>query len=168
MMRKMLLLLMFLPMLASSQVVNTVCGAKFGSSYSEVVVSLKNVYGMTDESFYQKDKILYFGKTFEGVLFDGLVFYFVGTNSARQFSEAMFVASYKTDNEAFDMREKLINSMSKTFKIEKITDSDGYVTYWGGLSPTDNSKYGFQIYISSGEGEYPYTLNLIFGPYDYQ
>lgn len=167
MMKKMFLLLMFLPMLASSQVVNTVCGAKFGSSYSEVVGALKNVYGMTDESFYHNDNIMYFNKNFEGVLFDCLVFKFVGTNSTRKFSEALFVAGYKTDNEAFNMREKLINSMSKTFNIKKITDSDGYVTYYGGSSPTDNSKYGFQIYIQSGDGEYPFTLILEFGPYDY-
>ncbi|MBQ9558749.1 MAG: hypothetical protein IJV08_02030 [Bacteroidaceae bacterium] len=156
-------------MMASAQVVNSVCGAKFGSSYSQVVVSLKNVYGMTNKSFYQEDKIMYFGKTFEGIFFDSLNFHFIGTDSNRQFNEAHFVASCETEEEARDMREKLIASMSKTFQIKRIQDDEGYVTYWGGLSPTDKSKYGFQIYISAtGLDEYPYTLTLSFGPYDYR
>ena len=167
-MKNLLLVLVLLPVMAKAQVVNSVCGVKFGSSYSTVVMSLKNVYGMTDESFYQKERIIYCGKTFENVLFDALVFYFVGTDTNRQFNKAKFNASYATWDEVFDMREKLVSSLGKSVEIKRIKDDEGYVTYWGGLSPTDRSKYAFQIYISEGDGKYPYTLNLEFGPYDYK
>ena len=169
-MKKLLFLLLFLPMMANAQVVNSVYGAEFGSSYSSVVNLLRNFFGESKYSaalHKQNEIIAYFDISFKGFPFQILFFKFVENDSNYLLNETCFFNYYKTTEEVYAAREKLIGALSKTFKIEKVTDSEGYVEYCGGLSPTNPNEYAFHIEITETDGEDPYHLNLVFGPFDY-
>ena len=166
-MKKLFILLILLPMMVKAQVVGHVCGVKFGTSYGNAFFKLQQVYH-GDATFYKEDCIYYSSKTFEGIVFDGLMFKFITKDHQKLFDGADFSVSYSEESKALETRRKLIESLGKTFKIEKVTTPEGYIEYCGGISPLNRVEYGFRIYISWANIEYPYTVHLEFGPYGFE
>ena len=170
-MRKFLLLMALVPLFSFAQddEITEICGTRFGAPYMASYYTLKRTFGTPDDALsVQNKRIGFMDKAVEGVPFEILCFFFVEKNGKAYLNECLFFNSFKTEEEAIEMRSRIAVALGKKFKLDKEYSNDGNIEYFGGTSPTNPNKYGFHIYISYSSGsEHPYYVNLEFGPYDY-
>lgn len=167
-MKKVLLLMLFLPLIASAQekVITEVVGLKFGSSYDMVKDKLDTMFGSLydSQSFDNYDSYLYRDINYQGFTFDFMSIGFVKKGNTTLLDFISFFSFYKTKKEANQAKEKIAASLSKDHKIH-LLDNDNIA---GGTSPLTKDDYGFLVFVKKSTSELlPFFVKLHYGPYGY-
>lgn len=170
-MKRLLLLMALVPLFSFAQddEITEICGARFGSPYMASYYALKRTFGTPDDYLSILNKrIGFINKVIDGVTFEVLTFSFTEKGGKTYLNECLFFNSYKTEGEAVEIRSRIAAAYGKKYNLDIEHQKEDNIEYFGGTSPTNSNEYGFRIYISySKESDYPYTVNLEFGPYGY-
>ncbi len=166
-MKKIILFFAFLPMLAMAQneVVNEICGVKFGASYNQVKEVVVNRFGTP--ILVSEETILFDHNTYGGLSFDAIFFRF---NSSCLDMVNFGVWGYTTKEAAIQERDKIANWLKRKYSLKTKINEDGETVYFGGVSPKRNGDSAFKLLVttSSGrDGSLLYNVDLVYGPYGY-
>ncbi len=164
-MRKVLLLLLFLPAILHAQ--TSICGVDFGSSYSKAAQILENKFGDKDYLLSDKTKLVFKDKMYAGRMWARMIFMFQSDGYKQYLNRAILTRECSTASEAKEIRDALKAQMEdKYFIVEGTDEKTGFKYYVGGTDPTDSQRYGFSIdiikYDSGG-----YGVRVDYGPYNY-
>lgn len=151
------------------QKVKEICGIQFGTSYEKTKRMLENKYGLPD---YNPDKthIVYTNKSYAGISFNSIHFFFQSDGLNSYFNGCIFVLEANSLREAEQKCKLLYNKLSEKYIIVSDKDSDGNVYYYGGISPIpDDEKTAFAIDILKYNirNSVPYAARLVYGRYNY-
>ena len=164
-MKKFLFLLMLLPATLCAQ--TSICGVKFGTSYSEAESVLENKFG--DKVYFLSDKtqIVFEDKMYAGIIWDRMFFCFQSDGYTSYLNRCILVINCKSADEAKKKRDAIKKQMDDKYIILPYTDEKtGFKFYLGGISPTDETKAGFSIdIIKYNNGTYGARLD--YSPYNY-
>ena len=166
-MKKVLLLLLFLPTILSAQ--TSICGIDFGSSYSKAEQVLESKFGDKEYLLSDKTKIIFSNKMYAGRMWSRLIFMFQSDGYNQYLNRAILVEECSTASEAKEIRDAIKAQMEEKYFIVGFTDEkSGFKYYLGGESPTNVEKYGFSIEIIKYEyGTVDYGVGINYGPYNY-
>ena len=162
------IILFFAPLFvnAQSDVINEVCGVKFGSSLASVKTILNERFGEIYNE--EEDMLMYSFQNYGGVEFHFLSFNFVKNGSRTYLNEVVLLTINKTKESAEEQKELIADAVRKTYSLTQLKDSEGNSYYGGGTSPLNPKQYGFYIRVSeSNIKEYPWAAQLRYGPYGY-
>ena len=161
-MKRMFFLLMLMPVMvwAQDDVINEVCGVKFGSSY-ESVIDLDGAIGELDIEQSDKNRLLFWDVMYRDVFYSYAFFTFTYKGGNSYLDEVAFHKGCDSIEEARVFRWWI----ATTFGLQTDFDDD---TIKGGRSPRDPKAKGFFIYIKRGIIErLPYEVVVRYGPYGY-
>lgn len=143
------------PMFSYGQkdVVKEVCGAKYGSSYKQVLLALTKSLGIPD-SHTGNESIKYYNHNYKNIPFDEMAFYFLpknkyNPNSPRVFNYAQFFYVCSTKEESIRVCAQISQKMSEVYNVET-KDNRGMPAYYGGTNPKNDALYGFSILSIEG------------------
>lgn len=151
-------MLLLLPCFCSAQVINEICGVKFGSTYSQAKSILEKRFG--EATISSQDEIIFVEKTYAGVYFDDLMFQF----QAGVFNKCMMGVICKDATDAKNQRDFIAKKLEGKYELFEGIASDKFKYYLGGTSPVDGNDFGFLLHVRKLEDVW-YAI-LMYGPYD--
>lgn len=157
---------MLIPVMVVAQdnVISEICGIKFGYAYTAVEKALKKQFGKPYETLSAKNQnILYQDKNVDGVVYDDVDFRFSPhAVMGGRLNEVNLMKKLKSSAEV----DAWLNNMKNKHRLyidEKSTPE--CTIYRGGISPLDDSKYGFKIIVMKMDNLF--NIDLTYGPYGY-
>lgn len=161
-MRKILIVILIslLPCFCSAQVVNEICGVKFGSTYAQAKEILERRFGEADATYSTQETLFFTDKTYAGVFFDGLLFQF----QAGVFNKCVLGVYCKDATDAKNQRDYIAQKLSEKYELYHEIGSDKFKYYVGGTSPVDENEYGFMLHVNNVDGQW--MAMLLYGPYN--
>lgn len=161
----------------TENVVKSICGVAFGSSYEETKDKLRNKCGRPVYS--TQNELLYNNISYGGEYFDDLLIKFQHNNVRSYLCQAIFVKNARDWENAKEIKKSLCNRLSRHYSSIYNIDEELSV---GGLPPAEFLKvpqienpsttsemgFGFEIKIlKQDKYDYPYFVRIMYGPYEY-
>lgn len=149
-----------------AQVITKICGVEFGDSYNNAERILENKFGEKDYLLSDRTQIVFKNKLYAGIYWNYLGFEFQSDGNKSYFNRCILVQECKTAAEAIKKRDAIKEKMEDKYDIEKRKDEDGFLSYRGGMNPTNPFLSGFVIGIIKLENG-DFCSALMYGPYNY-
>ncbi len=165
--KRLLLLLVFMPLLSFAQdnKVTEICGVKFGSTYQATYEHLVGKFGEPSET--EDDELVFYNKSYGGIRFDVISFSF----DLDKLNKVDFCILCETKEEALCERDNIAKVVGRKYHLDEQKGEMGETDYWGGFHPLVPGNYAFYISANTqklySSEKYPYRAHLQYGPYGY-
>lgn len=161
--------------IAEENQVKDICEIPFGTSYEDAERALKAQFGDYDALVSTKERIRYEKKSYRGIKFDWIYFFFQSDGQRSYLNASAFGIDCKTKAEAVSLKKEFHELLSQRYANFIDFDNGKEYESYGALSPVPaESIFGFGIridIINYRESDVhigsPYGVRIAFGPYDY-
>ena len=161
--------------IAEENQVKEICEIPFGTSYEEAEGILKEKFGECDYLVSTRERIRYEKKSYEGISFDWIYFFFQSDGQHSYLNGSVFGIDCKTKAEAISLKKEFHELLSQRYANFIDFDNGKEYESYGALSPVPaESIFGFGIridIINYRESDVhigtPYGVRIAYGPYDY-
>ncbi len=158
--------LSFSLVMCKAQVVNEVCGVKFGDSYENCFSILNRKYGTYSKEGSDKQRMLYENISYAGEFFDLAWFEFEYDSNSSYLSGCLLCVICHGTKETLKVYHRLRDLLAQKYELTPKKNEYGLTYYWGGTSPVCDSRFAFCL-DATARGNETFAVILSYGPYDY-